>query len=129
MSATDQQIEAIVLIAELHSPRELSDHPWAGRSLSDLVELTEYRKVRVSLTEPELEQWLASRPRAVERWLDWSEDKRTSDGFYVQPSPAGGWQIGTVSSNETTRYNAASTAVAAYILRELDYWAALGEDG
>ena len=124
MSATEEEVESIARIAELHSQRAPSDHPWAGHSLTDLLELTEYRRVRVDLTEAQLEQWLAARPRAVERWLDWSEDKRTSGGCYVQRSPAGGWQIGSMSSDQQTQYEAATTAVAAYILCELDYWVA-----
>jgi hypothetical protein len=121
--ATEEEIEAIARIAELHRPRGSSDHPWAGRSLADLLELTEYRRIRKELTEGQLERWLAARPQIVKRWVWWSEDKRTTCGFYLERLPRRGWHIVSLSSGPGAEYRTAKAAVAAYILRELDCWA------
>jgi hypothetical protein len=100
-----------------------SDHPWAGRSLADLLILTEYPRVRAELREPLLAEWLSSRPPVSQRWIQWSEDKRTSSGYYIVRI-AEGWRIGGPSADATWEYTNEWDAVAAYMLRELDYWAA-----
>jgi hypothetical protein len=117
-----EEIEAVARIAEFHSPAE-SGHPWAGRSLADLLTLTEYRRLRPALTEQQLADWLAARPDVAARWMRWSEDKRTSGGFYIRRLDDGRLQIGSLSATSTTEYRDEPAAVAAYILRELDYWA------
>jgi hypothetical protein len=119
---SSDDIEAIARIAELNSS-SASDHPWAGRSLTDLLTLTDYRRLRPGLAEQQLADWLDARPDIASRWVGWSEDKRTSGGFYLRRLDDDRWQIGSLSSPSTTEYTAKSAAVAAYILRELDYWA------
>ena len=38
--------------------------------------------------------WLRGRPEIVEQWIAWSEDKRTSGGYYLEGMPTGRWRIG-----------------------------------
>jgi hypothetical protein len=94
MSLTDEQIESVARIAELHSGH--SDHPWAGRSLADLLSLTDYATLRPELTEEMLLEWLGGRSKVVEQWIAWSEDKRTSGGYYLQGMPDSRWHLGRV---------------------------------
>jgi hypothetical protein len=122
VSLSNDEIEKVARIAELNSLDD-SDHPWAGRSLADLLTLTDCRGIRAELREPQLAEWLGSRPRVSQRWVSWSEDKRTSSGYYIVRSTEG-WRIGSLASEATWEYAKESDEVAAYILRELDYWAA-----
>jgi hypothetical protein len=121
----EDEIEKVARIAELNS-RDESGHPWAGRSLADLLSLTEYPRIRRELHEPLLAEWLRTRPGVSRRWVHWSEDKRTSSGYYVVQMNEG-WRIGSLSSDVTWEYTNESDAVAAYILRELDHWAAVAK--
>jgi hypothetical protein len=122
--ATDEEIAAVASIALLHSSRSPTDHPWAGLPLRDLIERTDYRRIRAGLSESALQRWLAPRWRIQNQWLDWCDDKRTSSGFYVgqERRAPNRWVIGSIGSEEQTVHRTKSEAIAAYILRELDYW-------
>src|SRR5262245_35348557 len=102
-------------------------HPWAGRSLRDLLRLTRYRDLRAELSEAALEAWIEQRPYVVQQWLMWSADKRTSGGFYLLNPADGKWVIGQVPSSTTETFATGSAATAEYILRELDFWATVSE--
>ena len=63
----------------------------------------------------------------VDDWLAYSEDKRTSCGWGVGLAPDGGWLVDRpdgVCEHFTSRV----APCAEYVLRELDYWAALDAD-
>ena len=122
----DDAIARIVHIAELHSAR--SDRPGSGLPLRDLVRQSEYRELRPHLTAARLEEYLRAHPDNVERWVHWSEDKRTRGGWGVGPGN-GQWYIGRYEDEDGRPYRKPAdpfpdgpSAVAEYILRELDFW-------
>jgi hypothetical protein len=94
----------------------------AGHSLRDLVAETRYRELRAALTREELTDYLARHPGLVRGWLRYSEDKRTSGGWYLM-HPASGWLVGRLSGPENERelrFGSGPEACAEFILRELD---------
>lgn len=134
MTVTDEQIATVASIAYWNSIRSPdSGHPFANRSLRKLIDLSNYRGLRPHLSELVIQDWLGPRSQIQDQWIEWCADKRTSGGFYIVPasdrslgstaSPDSQWIIGSLDSDECSGYPEKSQAVAAYILRELDFWA------
>jgi hypothetical protein len=94
----------------------------AGLSLREALSRTRYRDLRPLFNESDVLAVLKERPVLVEQWLSYSEDKRTKGGWYVLRSGLIG-QVGRPSS--TVRFSSIAEAVAAYIVRELDFWASI----
>jgi hypothetical protein len=94
----------------------------AGLSLRDALSLTAYRELRPHFGEADLLRQLRNHPALIEEWLVYSEDKRTEGGWYLLPDGTIG-QVGR--RGEETRFPSVDQAVAAYVVRELDFWANL----
>jgi hypothetical protein len=94
----------------------------AGLSLRDALSQARFREIRPSRDESLLLAYLKDDPSPVEEWLLYSEDKRTDGGWYLL-------RDGTVGQvrrpGEEIRFPTVEQAVAAYVLRELDFWAQL----
>ena len=57
----------------------------------------------------------------VDQWVMYSEDKRTSGGWYILAESR---EIGRVDVPDSiVRFASLDQAVAEYVVRELDYWA------
>jgi len=94
----------------------------AGLSLRDALSLTTYRELRPQFGESDLLEHLKNHPALIEEWLLYSEAKRTSGGWYLRHDGT----IGQVSRRgEEIRFPSLHEAVAAYVVRELDFWANL----
>ena len=66
--------------------------------------------------------YLKDDPTIIEEWILYSEDKRTDGGWYLLRDGT----IGQVRRRgEEIRFPSLEQAVAAYIVRELDFWANL----
>ena len=92
------------------------------RSLRDLVAETGYRDVRPQLSRQNVADHLARHPGLVLEWLRYSEDKRTSGGWYLL-HPSTGWIVGRLAGPEQERelrFGSGPEACAEFILRELD---------
>jgi hypothetical protein len=92
------------------------------RSLRDLVAETGYRDLRPTLTGKEIAAYLARHPGLVLKWLRYSEDKRTSGGWYLL-HPSTGWVVGRLTGPDKERelrFATGPEACAEFILRELD---------
>ena len=90
--------------------------------LRQLVTETRYREVRPTLSRENLAEHLSRHPGLVRDWLRYSEDKRTSGGWYLM-HPASGWLVGRLGGPETDRelrFGSGPEACAEFILRELD---------
>ena len=62
----------------------------------------------------------------LEGWFAYSEDKRTSGGWYLLRSG----EIGRVGDPESQmQFESLAEAVAEYVVRELDFWAGLAKAG
>jgi hypothetical protein len=57
----------------------------------------------------------------VEEWIRYSEDKRTSGGWYVTEQGI----VGRAGEPDKMVFSTIEEAIAEYVVRELDYWAAV----
>jgi hypothetical protein len=92
------------------------------RSLHDLVKETGYRDLRPDLSREEIAGYLVKRPGLVLEWLRYSEDKRTSGGWYLL-HPSTGWLVGRLAEPDQEgelHFGSGPEACAEFILRELD---------
>jgi hypothetical protein len=88
-------------------------------SPAQLVARSGYRSVGPTLTAAELVEFLQADPTLVEDWYIWSQDKRTSTGWYLSLYPAGG-SIGYVGrADPELRFASHVEACAEFIVREL----------
>ena len=60
-------------------------------SLRDALSLTAYRELRPQFEESDLLPYLREDPALIEEWLLYSDDKRTSGGWYLsEDAPSAG---------------------------------------
>jgi hypothetical protein len=112
----EKELHAILRIGHETSSRG------TGLSLRDALSQARYREIRPMLDESLLVQPLRNDPTLIEEWLLYSEDKRTDGGWYLLRDGT----IGQVRRpGEETRFPSLEQAIAAYVLRELDFWANL----
>ena len=92
----------------------------AGISITEALHRSNYRRIRSSLRACVLLPLLDENPDLVEAWLSFSEDKRTTGGWYLLRTG----EIGRVTPHEVLpRRQSLSEAIADYALLELDFWA------
>ena len=90
-----------------------------GISLREALSRAEYSVRRGSLKPSDLLPFLKLDPMLVRQWLAYSEDKRTSGGWYVLDTG----EIGTVAPpRQKVRFDSVDEAVAEFVVRELDFW-------
>lgn len=94
----------------------------AGLSLSDALRSVQYADLRATFGPADLRSLLAENPELAETWFAYSEDKRTSSGWYLLRSGEIG-QLGNPASH--ARFDSVEEAVGEYVVRELDFWAGL----
>ena len=93
-----------------------------GISLHQALSEANYTAVRGQLAASDLGPLIRARPKFIKQWLMYSADKRTNGGWYVTDTG----DVGQVTEPyETMRFESLEEAVAEYVLRELDYWAAV----
>jgi hypothetical protein len=91
----------------------------AGISIREALRRVAYVGIRPSFKARDLRSLLADNPGLMQDWLRYSENKRTSGGWYVLESG----EVGKVSDPAfTVTYPAIQDAVAEFVVRELDYW-------
>jgi hypothetical protein len=92
------------------------------RSLARLIREAEYSRLKPWLSQSSVASFLQANERYVTAWEDYSSDKRTSGGWYLQRT-ARWWRVGRLSHPTEDRYFAdGAEACGAYILREVEYW-------
>jgi hypothetical protein len=93
--------------------------PSEEKSWRELLEEVEYGNMRKHIDVQLLAAHLIGNPHLLEQWFRYSEDKRTTGGWYLQ---ARGDQavVGRLDPPESEVIRPLATAVATYILRELD---------
>ena len=99
----------------------------AGRSLRNLLAATRYRELRPRISEPALATALREDPATVDVWLRYSEDKRTSAGWYFTRQLAH-WTVGRLRPPKADRFSTGEEGCAAFIVRELDFWVGVPDD-
>jgi hypothetical protein len=102
----------------LHGILTIAADTWR-LSLREAIRRSGYRDVRAHLQTADLVRLLRAEPALVDLWLAYSEDKRTSGGWYVTRDG----EIGVVCVPESRlHFPTLEEAVAEYVVRELDFW-------
>jgi hypothetical protein len=93
-----------------------------GVSLSQALSRVNYVEARKQFTSEDLLPLIQTHHEFIDQWLMYSEDKRTSGGWYV--TEAG--EVGQADDpNSIMRFATIAEAVAEYVVRELDFWVAV----
>ncbi|MDX2050742.1 MAG: hypothetical protein SFV15_00005 [Polyangiaceae bacterium] len=93
-----------------------------GISLREALARTHYAALRADFAAADLLPLLSANHALIQQWVAYSEDKRTSGGWYL----TGAGEIGTVEAPRGKgHFGCLEEAVAEYVLRELDFWAGL----
>jgi hypothetical protein len=92
-----------------------------GISLNHALRRADYVNVRKEFEAQDLVPYLRAAPELVEQWWMYSEDKRTSGGWWIikESREVGGFAF----PDMTQRFDSLEEAVAEFIVRELDFWA------
>jgi hypothetical protein len=96
-----------------------------GLALHDALRRAQYRTLRHVVGPHELFTVLQRYPDLASDWASFSEDKRTSGGWYISGSEIG--QVG--APNSRVDFPSALEAVAEYVVRELDFWVGVSGEG
>jgi len=92
-----------------------------GLSLRDALSRADYVRLRKNLSPADLLPLLMANPTLVRQWIAYSEEKRTTGGWYLTAGP----EIGTIDSPRAKiHFDSIEVAVSEYVLRELDFWGA-----
>ena len=90
-----------------------------GISLGEALHRTNYKELRNSFGPKDLLPLLKKYPNLCKEWILYSDDKRTSGGWYLKENG----EIGQVTNpGSQVNFDLLSEAVAEYIVRELDFW-------
>ena len=91
----------------------------SNKSRIELVADSGYPTIRSSLTAADLRVYLNDNPGIVNDWEGWSEDKRTSEGWYLSSSGQGA-TVGYVGrADSQVYYQSRVEACAQFIVYEL----------
>jgi hypothetical protein len=97
-----------------------------GLSLGQALARTHYKDRRAGFGPEDLRTVLDVHRDFVEEWLAYSEDKRTSGGWYLTRSG----EIGELGDPDSrVRFGSLEEAVAEYVVRELDFWTRVSKAG
>lgn len=120
MNNDDTDLLEILRIAQDTSMRG------ADISLHEALARTRYKERRITFGTDDLRRVLKEHRELCEEWIAYSEDKRTSGGWYILPSK----KIGRVGDPESQiRFTSLEEAVAEYVIREMDFWSNLHKAG
>lgn len=112
---TDAELAAIVGIGGDTSIRNAED-----LSMEKALRRTRYRELRGELSHESLAGALRGSPQAMEQWVLYSKNKRTSRGWALEPEACRIHRPDHPNSSYT--FASLPDAVAAYVLHELDCW-------
>jgi hypothetical protein len=117
MPASEQQLLAILRIGQDTTMRG------EGMSLLHALSRVSYCEVREHFGASDLASILKGNPHFLDIWLAYSEDKRTSGGWWLADDLR---SIGQVSAPDSVKeFSTPEAAVAEYVVRELDFWSTL----
>jgi hypothetical protein len=90
------------------------------RSMIDLIKESGYLENAALLTVDSIEPFLRGNPPLVNAWLSYSEDKRSSRGWYVLKIGSNDeYEVGYLPDGERLRFVDSVRAAAEFIVREL----------
>ncbi len=91
-------------------------------SIKDLLKETGYCDIYDLISEISIAEVLSTNLQAVNYWLEYSEDKRTSSGWYFKKSKNETYIVGKIDMTETSEvtFTDKFKACAAFIKREIE---------
>src|SRR3979409_639709 len=109
--------EQLAVICQLADSFRDSD-----KAIRDVVRASPYETLRAQVTATEVATFLRDRPQLIARWVAYSEDKRTSSGWYLSGAPS--WSVGYIHGDGRRARDVPigdpALACATFILHELD---------
>jgi hypothetical protein len=108
---------AETIIAVIHLPRNFNN--LGDVSAYSLLLDSGYCETHNQITESAIHEELIKRPECVGEWLNFSEEKRTSTGWYFQKGSKS-YQVGYFPNGQLVDYVDKITACAAFIKREIE---------
>jgi hypothetical protein len=96
------------------------EFPSSGISWRDLVAKSGWPADPESILGKQLAEYLRDKPALVDAWLGYSEDKRSSPGWYLQEDGRGGYIVGWYPGPKQDRFSDRILACAEFIRRELE---------
>lgn len=111
-----------VIAKLIHLPREFKMR--GNVSIFSLLKESGYFEVHNLISPEEIRSALAIEPEYVDEWLAYSEDKRTSQGWYFLRDEGGGYVVGYFNSLSgdklRTKYVDQLEACTNFIKKEVD---------
>jgi hypothetical protein len=91
-------------------------------SMYDLLLQTGYSKAAGMISEGDIYMELADHPELIDSWLEYSENKRSDDGWYFKIVDKNKYLVGCLGSTSAalTEYDSKIRACANFIKYELD---------
>lgn len=117
MKAQDIATKIALLPREYYALRNVS--------FDSLIKQSNYSRSSPEITEEAIREALADQPDLVDDWLKWSEDKRTSTGWYFTKQTDGAYIVGHILKGkdepERSRYlHDPIAACACFVKLEVD---------
>ena len=110
------------LLAVLRVGRDVSSRG-RGTSLAEALERCRYKSLRPFFGSTDLLPIIRANSDLAEDWVRYSEDKRTSGGWYLREDSL---EVGRLTAPQvSTRFPTLAEAVAEYVVRELDSFSQL----
>ena len=90
------------------------------RSVHEVVRASGYPDFRGRFAARELADYLRAHPEVIESWVAYSQDKRTSEGWYLRPPYSIGRVTRAPPPMREVQHVDLGAACAAFIIAELD---------
>lgn len=94
-----------------------------NHSFYDLLKESGYLKIHKQLSEDIVYEALKSNPENFQAWLNWSEDKRTSEGWFLRTSEKT-FEVGEINGEDyenLIKFEDKLKACSFFITKELDF--------
>ena len=92
----------------------------ANVSVYSLLKESGYFEIYEQVSETDIFEMLVQYPECIKQWLSFSEDKRSSSGWYFKQGDNGEYIVGIQGNVKTINYLDEVEACAAFIKREIE---------
>jgi len=93
-----------------------------GVSLHQALADAEYGALRPHFDVNDIRRVIDSHAELIDQWVRYSEDKRSSGGWYINAAAA---TIGSLAQREEIPFTSVADAVSNFAIRELDFWSSV----
>jgi hypothetical protein len=99
-------------------------HSLGNASMFSLLQGTGYFGLHDHISEHDIREALLRCPECIQEWMRYSEDKRTSSGWYITENDEGCYEVGDVTERGDLQqrlvYADPIDACAAFVKREIE---------